>query len=73
MKSLPISYSNKSANEEWPEIINMRKDNPLSNDMIRVEYHEAWEDDEHEVKTKTIDDEPKKQIDIKDISANDLE
>ena len=65
MKSLPISYSNKSANEEWPEIINMRKDNALSNDMIRVEYHEA--------KTKTIDDGPKKQIDIKDISANDLE
>ena len=66
MKSLPISYSNKSANanEEWPEIINTRNDNPLSNDMIRVEYHE--------VKTKTIDDGPKKQIDIKDISANDL-
>ena len=63
MKSSPISnWSNKSANanEEWPEIINTRNDNPLSNDMIRVEYHEA------------IDDGPKKQIDIKDISANDL-
>ena len=68
MKSLPISnWSNKSANanEEWPEIINTRNDNPLSNEMIRVEYHE--------VKTKTIDDETKKQIDIKEISANDLE
>jgi len=28
---------------------------------------------EKRMRTKTIDDEPKKQIDIKDISANDLE
>ena len=68
MNSQPISsWSNKSATEEWPKIINTTRkddDTPLSNDMIRVEYHE--------VKTKTTDDEPKKQIDIKNISANDL-